>query len=764
MANGPMPKLTTSYGAYYRIQPQRSARLQIDPLTRGPPRLRLGINGVLRPVSAVDSERSAVMAPYPHARIVRRPVWTVWKGELRLLQLYYLERRVRELERLEASPLRDSADNAESTDNSRSAYNQNALFDGNNASPTQAPVVAEHHGIDLGQEHHSPPVQSPAVSGSTQITRNQPLAHEVGLLSLANNTEPKYLGPSSGISFARLIYESAPQSQGLPLSLLQGQGTHQEPRVRLPTATGRALSSDASSIPPIPLPSPAESQQYAEAYFEGTCLYPFISQQGFYQLLSQIQKYNESSTWSHPLPIRLAAAQVGLVLSLGARFLEVRLGSDYDTNDLFVSAMTHSSQICLQDSVEGVQVLLLMVLHSFYSPDGLNAWYLLHTIIASCLDLGLQRRNGYAAELNSATYCVAAQRRSAIFWSAYSMDRTLTTILGRPLTLRDEAIDQPFPGLDASDEVEEAATRWYSARIAPEMNRHLYEQTPSTYLAFIYSLRFDRITAEIKLMIYRVSRSPRRFPWPSNISAWQRDTDQACKDLLTEVHNQQRGRSVCGPSSLSGTTVQRLEIKFHQCIMLLYRPSPQLPYPTFAAIEACFGSAMKIIQINTELHRFMNMEWSWLSAHTIFVAAITVLYCLWAYPSVRDLTPVTVPLSRVDSALELLTFLRRRWSVAEQPCEKLSRLITLTHETMRETAENQRQSATADDVTTHPTAETQLRNGVSVVPQEDGKSLLIDELGILRDLFDLGWLNDWGSDPCQPQVWDTSELMPGFDG
>lgn len=289
--------------------------------------------------------------------------------------------------------MRDNPDNAESTDNSLSARDQNALFDAHNASPTPAPVVADHHGIHLGQDNRSPAVPSPAVSGSTQITRNQPLAHEVGLLSLANNTEPKYLGPSSGISFARLIYESAPQSQGLPLSLLEGQGTHKEPRVLPPTVTGRALSSDASSIPPIPLPSSAECQQYAEAYFEGTYLYPFMSQQGLYQLLSQIRKYNESSTWNHALPIRLAAAQVGLVLSLGARFLEVRLGSNFDSSDLFVSAMTHSSQICLQDSVEGVQVLLLMVLHSFYSPEGLNAWYLLHTIIASCLDLGLQRRH-----------------------------------------------------------------------------------------------------------------------------------------------------------------------------------------------------------------------------------------------------------------------------------------------------------------------------------------------------------------------------------
>lgn len=62
---------------------------------------------------------------------------------------------------------------------------------------------------------------SPAISTSSRITRDQPLAHEVGLLSLSNASDPKYLGPSSGVPFARLIYESVPQLQGLPLSYLR---------------------------------------------------------------------------------------------------------------------------------------------------------------------------------------------------------------------------------------------------------------------------------------------------------------------------------------------------------------------------------------------------------------------------------------------------------------------------------------------------------------------------------------------------------------
>lgn len=100
-----------------------------------------------------------------------------------------------------------------------------------------------------------------------------------------------------------------------------------------------------------------------------------------------------TSTWNSVIPVKLALAQVYLVLSLGARFLEVKLNSKFPSHDLYAKGMGYATQIKLHDSIEGVQVLLLLAQHSFYSPEGLNAWFLLHTIIASCLDLGLQRRD-----------------------------------------------------------------------------------------------------------------------------------------------------------------------------------------------------------------------------------------------------------------------------------------------------------------------------------------------------------------------------------
>lgn len=276
-----------------------------------------------------------------------------------------------------------------------SANNRSVLTaDPQTINPQAGISIPEHGSLSHGQTQ-TPVAESPASSLSSQITRHQPLAHEVGLLSLSNTTDPKYLGPSSGVTFARLIYESAPQSQGLPLSSLREQEQEQQNDI-----VNQKQTAVAADIPSINLPPLADCQQYADAFFDATSFFPFISQDAFYNLLDQAQHFNETSKWTSLLPIRLASAQLLLILSLGARFLETRLGANYSSSALFLSGMEHCAHLNLPESVEGVQALLLMVLHSFYNPEGLNAWYLLHTIIASCLDLGLQRRDSSKLSLS----------------------------------------------------------------------------------------------------------------------------------------------------------------------------------------------------------------------------------------------------------------------------------------------------------------------------------------------------------------------------
>lgn len=366
----------------------------------------------------------------------------------------------------------------------------------------------------------------------------------------------------------------------------------------------------------------------------------------------------------------------------------------------------------------------------------------------------------------------------------------MATILGRPLTLRDEAIDCDLPGLDFCTEVEEGATEWDFLYVRPaEEESSAHEPplpatmlAPFPYTACVFSIRFDRLVAEIKLMLYRVSRSPTRFPWPTNLADWQQKAHCACTALRHEVqartHHKQvhtplsgHGISVhgfpapgdCGPGSISTLDLQRLELKYHHCLILLYRPSPQVRQPTPNGIQICFASAVATIELYSNQHRFGDMECSWLTAHAIFVSSITIIYCLWTHPGVVQLSDksdsaatMATGLKFVECGHQLLLYLAQTWKMAHEACQKLAHVIKITYET-----QNKMRAAERDP--RPPAGDTRNRTGPPRQPLAteglDGNQLysqgennsefcldrqayLIDELGILRDLFDIGWLDD----------------------
>lgn len=216
-----------------------------------------------------------------------------------------------------------------------------------------------------------PHVMSPAASQFSHITPQEPIAHEVGMLSLANAGDPKYIGPSSGFSFARLIYAAAPHTQGQPTNMSNSK--QQEDH------------SLGTTVSVADLPSSRETNLFISAYFEAFhCLYPFLDPTAFHQTVQKVSRHDGTTDC-------IDKAQVFLVLFLGARFLECRLSQIFDAESYRVTAMTYISQVSLHDSVRGIQAMLLLTLASFHSAHGLNAWFLKSTLIASCIDLGLQR-------------------------------------------------------------------------------------------------------------------------------------------------------------------------------------------------------------------------------------------------------------------------------------------------------------------------------------------------------------------------------------
>ncbi|KAL1643650.1 hypothetical protein SLS58_004665 [Diplodia intermedia] len=218
------------------------------------------------------------------------------------------------------------------------------------------------------------PANASVIQTHTPVTPcigpEQPLAHEVGLLSLQAANSPKYLGPSSGVAFARLIFASAPQTQGLSTRF----------SADLPQSHLSQVPS-ASHLPSLP-----EIHRFVAAYFDQfQHLYPFLDEVHVDDLVENCLVDPSPATDSD-------MCMLFLIIAIGSRALESQLGADFASASYLAASIKFLADIPLHESVQAVQILLLLVLSSFCFPGGSNAWFLTHTILASCLDLGLQRK------------------------------------------------------------------------------------------------------------------------------------------------------------------------------------------------------------------------------------------------------------------------------------------------------------------------------------------------------------------------------------
>lgn len=254
-------------------------------------------------------------------------------------------------------------------------------------------------------------------------------------------------------------------------------------------------------------------------------------------------------------------------------------------------------------------------------------------------------------------------------------------------------------------------------------------------------------------MLFRVVNKPDVFPWPSDVTEWQKKCHKRCDELFESLSNdlrwQSRRRSADG-------IAQRLELKYHQCLMLLHRPSPATPRPRAESWKACYDSASQTILIHSDMHRFSKLPHTWLTAHTIFVSGITFLYCLWVNAVIKERTSME-EFNRIASACSaLLKVLGKAWSVAADAVEKFDRLVSLTSSSWNSWKEAQAERRT--EIAVGASLVSLAQDGAvadtnTAVNQADifndvgGFNLVepeffLTELGDMSSWFDLDWIGE----------------------
>ena len=247
---------------------------------------------------------------------------------------------------------------------------------------------------------------------------SNPLSHEIGLVSLGTNQDPRYIGPSSGYFLARVML-TKPSEQ---------QSSRATPNMResgFPSQLVEAVQG------PLPLPARDLATQLCDAYFEAVHFqYPILHPPALMKMLDQAYEADQQDP--------VVGFQVNMVLAIGATILSSRLKARIPGESYCLAALEHFGGLNIENSLQGLQCLVLLLIFTIHSPYmRLNAWYLNYQCIAGLLDLGLQRD----INTQSGVSLLEQEMRTRIFWVILGLDRTIATMMGRPIGLRDEGCE-----------------------------------------------------------------------------------------------------------------------------------------------------------------------------------------------------------------------------------------------------------------------------------------------------------------------------------
>lgn len=255
---------------------------------------------------------------------------------------------------------------------------------------------------------------------ATGVNEEPQQAHEIGLVSLSPGGDPRYIGPSSGYFFAKRILTSA-GCRGMPKA-----------------STSASWDSAHLSLELLNTPAamPAQKQSTIELttkYFRTVhLLYPFLHEQAHIETIDRVYASHE--------PNPLEAFQVYMVLAIASLNLSRQCKVHLPVEGYYASAMKHVDFVCNHGSITSLQCLLLLMVYALYNPScNINIWNLNYQCLASVIDLGLQRDVRASSSLHISVF--DQEMRTRIFWVVYTFDRTVCTMMGRPIGIRDEACD-----------------------------------------------------------------------------------------------------------------------------------------------------------------------------------------------------------------------------------------------------------------------------------------------------------------------------------
>jgi hypothetical protein len=117
---------------------------------------------------------------------------------------------------------------------------------------------------------------------------------------------------------------------------------------------------------------------------------------------------------------------------------------------------------------------------------------------------------------------------------------------------------------------------------------------------------------------------------------------------------------------------------YNNTLLFLYRPSPIAPSPSSKAMHISFKAACGLITSIKILHRERKLDIMWKWVHHLFMAGLSLLYCVWNSQDLRSRIDANKSTASLQTCASTLAALSERWSGAAGCRDAFETLSSIT--------------------------------------------------------------------------------------
>ncbi|KAH7149973.1 fungal-specific transcription factor domain-containing protein [Dactylonectria estremocensis] len=534
--------------------------------------------------------------------------------------------------------------------------------------------------------------QSQAVESLKPKKAGQP-----GFLNIVSPSKPRSLASASGVSFARVVFAAVQYS-------VTGQtGASDRPGSRQPTGNGTSLRDSffglhtRPTIKPATFPSKDVGLRLVRLYFEhSNPQIPILHRGEFMQTFERVYATQDPARGSRELYLLNMVFAIGCGVIVGE---PVKTESSGDSSSVSIDqARNHSApeeyhasaivhlESCLSNSGGGLEVLqavLLLANFALLRPVPPGLWYIIGVAVRLAVDLGLHyederdmdggmpdsseadgpeaaataglRENGFQSR-GRRLWIRDMKRR--LWWCTYSLDRLVSTCVGRPFGISDQVITTEFPSSLDDDYI--TPTGFMDPpvdQVQPSYKHvaHHYFRLRLLQSEILQVLQYNQ-TQIVKAGI-QSKGTHIHLPSPflvqfDSFRSWRIDIDKRLYLWKTTAPSRQETGVMF--------STEFLELNYWQAIIMLYRQSLSVPamfegeYNTSTEVNSPTSfqaelrededriylkvaeAGQKILRLYRQLHLSGLVSYTYLSTHHLFMAGISYLYAIWHSPIVRS--------------------------------------------------------------------------------------------------------------------------------